>query len=147
MSCKSAVIKGYGWHPHKENLIDLVWPFASVGEGAMHAVECPFKERADELFVFAAGHLHVEMHRHAVALGQMLLAQAGIGLEAEPFFRFFDGMQQPTHSAAVGPYVDSSRVNKAVMHEIYEELVKVIATQMIVPVACQYLGDITVHLH
>ena len=46
-------------------------------------------------------------------------------------------MQQPTHGAAVGPYVDSSRVHKAVMHEVYEELVKVIATQMIVPVARQ----------
>ena len=84
----------------------------------MHAVERPVKERADELFVFAAGHLHVEMHRHTVALGQMLLAQAHIGLEAEPFFRFFDGMQQPTHGPAVSPYVDSSRRHEPVMHEV-----------------------------
>jgi len=58
------------------------------------------------------------MHWHTVALGQMLLAQAGIGLEAEPLFRVFDGVQQPTHGAAVRPYVDSSRVNKPVMHEV-----------------------------
>ena len=62
-------------------------------------------------------HLHVEMHRHAVTLGQML-AQASIGLEAQPFFRFFDGVQQPTHGAAVRPDVDASRVNKPMMHEV-----------------------------
>src|SRR5262252_3788967 len=86
-----------GGTAYEQDLVDLVWPFAGVGEGPMHAVERPFQERADELFVFAAGYLHVEMHRHAVALGQMLLAQAGIGLETEALFRFFDGMQQPTH--------------------------------------------------
>src|SRR4029077_19212208 len=63
--------RGTGGTAHEEDLVDLVWPFASVGEGPMHAVESPFKERADELFVFAAGHLHVKVHRHAVTLGQM----------------------------------------------------------------------------
>ena len=62
-----------GGATHEENLIDLVWPFASVREGPMHAVERAVEERADELFVFAAGYLHVEMHRHAMALGQMFL--------------------------------------------------------------------------
>src|SRR5262245_53311807 len=110
--------RGTSGTAHEEDHIDLVWPVASVGEGTMHAVEGPFKERADELFVFAAGHLHVEMHRYAVAFSQMLLAQAGMGFKAEPFLRFFDGMQQPTHGAAVSPYVDSSRVNKPGMHEV-----------------------------
>ena len=61
--------RGTGGTAYEEDLIDLVWPFASVGEGPMHAVERPFQERADELFVFAASHLHVKMHRHTVALG------------------------------------------------------------------------------
>src|SRR5262245_49747367 len=116
--------RGTSGATHEQDLVDLVWPFASVGEGPMHAVERPFQERADELFVFAAGHLHIEMHWHAIALGQMLLAQAGIGLEAEPLFRFFDGVQQSTHGATVSPYIDASRVNKAVLHEVYEEVVK-----------------------
>ena len=67
-----------------------------------------------------------------------------VGLEAEPLLRLLGRAQEPAHRPTVAADVGASGRDEAGEDEVEQELIEVVAAQVVVAVAGQHLGDLAV---
>ncbi len=135
-----------GGAAHEEDVVDLVRPLARVAERRVDAVERALDEVVDELLVLLPGDLQVQVQGNTAALGQMLLDDPRVGLEAQPLLGVLHRVEEPAHRPAVRPDVDAARRHEPAVDVVQQEPVEVVASEVVVAVARQHLGHVAVHL-
>ena len=131
----------------QQDLVDLVGLLAGIRQRPVHAVERALDQVADQALVLLARHLEIEVHGHAVALGQVLLPEARVGLEAELLLGLLGRAQEAAHRPAVAADVGASGRDEAGEDKIEQELIEVVAAQAVIAVAGQDFGHVAGDLH